>query len=129
MHGVAPLGLHPPALFRQPCPRSPAALAAAPALPALAATPSLRCAALRCAALQAGARICKTLGADFLPYLGMVMPALLASAQAKPDVAVRDADDEEEDEEDGEGGEVSGLLDCVSLRECVCLSIAAGCIA
>ena len=124
MHGVAPLGLHPPALFRQPCPRSPAALAAAPALPALAATPSLRC-----AALQAGARICKTLGADFLPYLGMVMPALLASAQAKPDVAVRDADDEEEDEEDGEGGEVSGPLDCVSLRECVCLSVAAGCIA
>ncbi|KAL4452685.1 hypothetical protein ABPG75_008347 [Micractinium tetrahymenae] len=52
--------------------------------------------------LQAGARICKTLGQDFLPYLQLVMPPLLAAAQLKPDVIVRDEDDDEEDEEDGE---------------------------
>ena len=41
--------------------------------------------------LQAGARICKSLGEEFLPYLGIVMPPLLASAQLKPDVRVTDA--------------------------------------
>jgi hypothetical protein len=30
---------------------------------------------------QAGARICKTLGSDFLPYLQLVMPPLLAAAK------------------------------------------------
>ncbi len=33
---------------------------------------------------QAGARICKTLGADFLPYLQLVMPPLLAAAKVRP---------------------------------------------
>ena len=53
-------------------------------------------------ALQAGARLCKCLGQEFLPYLGTVMPPLLAAAQLKPDVRVTDADDE-----DGEGGSAS----------------------
>lgn len=52
--------------------------------------------------LQAGARICKTLGQDFLPYLQLVMPPLLAAAQLKPDVIVRDEDDEDDEEEDGD---------------------------
>ena len=53
--------------------------------------------------LQAGARLCKTLGEEFLPYLGTVMPSLLHSAQLKPDVEIADegsGDDEEDD--DGE---------------------------
>lgn len=60
--------------------------------------------------LQAGARFCKCLGTEFLPYLPMVMPQLLQSASLSPDVTVRDTDDDaesvEDDEEDDE--EVSG---------------------
>ncbi len=53
--------------------------------------------------LQAGARICKCLGDEFLPYLATVMPPLLASAQLKPDVQIQDADSEaDEEEEDDE---------------------------
>ncbi|KAI7835878.1 hypothetical protein COHA_010225 [Chlorella ohadii] len=53
--------------------------------------------------LQAGARICKTLGQDFLPYMPLVMPPLLAAAQLKPDVVVSDnLDGEEEEDDDGE---------------------------
>lgn len=52
--------------------------------------------------LQAGARLCKCLGEEFLPYLGVVMPPLLHAAQLKPDVNVadNDSDDEEEDDEE-----------------------------
>ncbi len=51
--------------------------------------------------LQAGARICKALGAEFLPYMDIVMPPLLASAQLKPDVNITDAaSDADEDYED-----------------------------
>ncbi|KAG1673229.1 hypothetical protein FOA52_013109 [Chlamydomonas sp. UWO 241] len=73
--------------------------------------------------LQAGARLCKCLGQDFLPYLEIVMPSLIASAKIEPEVKflpyleivmpsviasakiepevkVRDAEDEEEEEED-----------------------------
>jgi len=57
-------------------------------------------------ALQAGARLCKCLGQEFLPYLGTVMPPLLAAAQLKPDVHVTDADDE--GGEGGNGGNASG---------------------
>ncbi|KAL4855412.1 Importin-5 [Chlorella vulgaris] len=61
--------------------------------------------------LQAGARICKALGQDFLPYLQLVMPPLLAAAQLKPDVNVidlEDTDGEEEDDEDIETFVVGG---------------------
>ena len=53
--------------------------------------------------LQAGARLCKTLGEEFLPYLGTVMPALLQSAQLKAEMEITDegSGDEEEDD-DGE---------------------------
>ena len=50
--------------------------------------------------LQAHARICKTLGEEFVPYLPYVMPGLLKSAGIKPDVTVRDSNDEDDDEED-----------------------------
>ncbi|KAG0008239.1 hypothetical protein BGZ80_003661, partial [Entomortierella chlamydospora] len=44
--------------------------------------------------LAAWARICKVLGRDFVPYLDIVMPPLLASAKLKPDFAVVDPDDD-----------------------------------
>ena len=52
---------------------------------------------------QAWTRLCKCLGADFIPYLQVVMPPLLKSAQLKPDVQVTDLEDgpgEDEDEDD-----------------------------
>ncbi|KAA6426387.1 MAG: Embryo defective [Trebouxia sp. A1-2] len=57
--------------------------------------------------LQAGARFCKCLGSEFLPYLPMVMPQLIQSASLSPDVTVREQDDDgediqEEDEDDDE---------------------------
>ena len=53
----------------------------------------------------------QALGPDFLPYMEIVMPPLLAAAQLKPDVKISDADsgDEEEEEEDEEVSAV-GLL-------------------
>ena len=50
--------------------------------------------------LQAGARICKCLGLEFLPYMSVVMPDLLKSAMLKPDVQVADTADEDDDNED-----------------------------
>ncbi|TPX30988.1 hypothetical protein SmJEL517_g05575 [Synchytrium microbalum] len=44
--------------------------------------------------LAAWARICKTLGHDFAPYLDIVMPPLLKSAQIKPDFAVCETEEE-----------------------------------
>ncbi|KAH9617550.1 hypothetical protein KSS87_021809 [Heliosperma pusillum] len=53
--------------------------------------------------LQAWARLCKCLGQDFLPYMNVVMPPLLHSAQLKPDVTITstdsDADIDESDDE------------------------------
>ncbi|KAG2489783.1 hypothetical protein HYH03_011733 [Edaphochlamys debaryana] len=43
--------------------------------------------------LQAGARLCKCLGAEFIEYLPLVLPSLLASASADPDVQVVDEDE------------------------------------
>ncbi|KAJ3339707.1 Importin-5, partial [Entophlyctis luteolus] len=53
--------------------------------------------------LVAWARVCKIIGVDFVPYLGIVIPPLIASAAVKPDMAVLDADesDEKYPEEDG----------------------------
>ncbi|EOA34033.1 hypothetical protein CARUB_v10021533mg [Capsella rubella] len=51
--------------------------------------------------LQAWARLCKCLGQDFIPYMTVVMPPLLQSAQLKPDVIISSADsDEDIDDED-----------------------------
>ncbi|KAF9978604.1 hypothetical protein BGZ73_001520 [Actinomortierella ambigua] len=44
--------------------------------------------------LAAWARVCKVLGRDFVPYLDIVMPPLLQSAQLKPDFAVLDPEDD-----------------------------------
>lgn len=60
--------------------------------------------------MQAGARICKALGPEFLPYMEIVMPPLLASAQLKPDVNITDAgsdDDEDYEDDDDEVSSVS----------------------
>jgi hypothetical protein len=42
--------------------------------------------------VNAWPRICKCLGAGFVPYLEFVMPTLIESAAKKPDVALQDAD-------------------------------------
>eukprot|EP01027_Heterolobosea_sp_BB2_P017416 GEZU01024672.1.p1 GENE.GEZU01024672.1~~GEZU01024672.1.p1 ORF type:complete len:931 (-),score=263.30 GEZU01024672.1:811-3603(-) len=51
--------------------------------------------------LQAWARIAKCLGHDFIPYLEVVMPPLLASADIKPEVIVTDADEAQTEDEEG----------------------------
>ncbi|CAA7399284.1 unnamed protein product [Spirodela intermedia] len=62
--------------------------------------------------LQAWARLCKCLGQDFLPYMSVVMPPLLLSAQLKPDVTITSADsDDDIDESDDESIETITLGD------------------
>lgn len=62
--------------------------------------------------LQAWARLCKCLGQDFLPYMNVVMPPLLKSAQLKPDVTITSADtDEEIDDSDDDSIETITLGD------------------
>jgi hypothetical protein len=69
---------------------------------------------------QAGARICKALGDEFLPYLEVVMPPLLHSARLQPDVTVGEAesDDEEGEGGDGEVGSLPVILWLVNGRGC-----------
>ncbi|KAF5839603.1 armadillo-type protein [Dunaliella salina] len=50
--------------------------------------------------LQAGARLCKCLGNEFIPYLSIVMPPLIKSATIEPDITIRDAENEDDDDED-----------------------------
>ncbi|KAL0459870.1 UNVERIFIED_CONTAM: Importin-5 [Sesamum latifolium] len=62
--------------------------------------------------LQAWARLCKCLGQEFLPYMSVVMPPLLQSAQLKPDVTITSADsDNEIDVSDDESMETITLGD------------------
>ncbi|GLJ05429.1 hypothetical protein SUGI_0018100 [Cryptomeria japonica] len=62
--------------------------------------------------LQAWARLCKCLGQDFLPYMNVVMPPLLQSAQLKPDVTITSADsDNDIDDSDDESVETITLGD------------------
>ncbi|KAH7661814.1 Armadillo-like helical-containing protein [Dioscorea alata] len=62
--------------------------------------------------LQAWARLCKCLGQDFLPYMSVVMPPLLQSAQLKPDVTITSADsDDDLDASDDESIETITLGD------------------
>lgn len=62
--------------------------------------------------LQAWARLCKCLGLDFLPYMNVVMPPLLQSAQLKPDVTITSADsDNDIDDSDDESVETITLGD------------------
>ncbi|KAM3294671.1 hypothetical protein ACQJBY_037513 [Aegilops geniculata] len=51
--------------------------------------------------LQAWARLCKCLGQEFLPYMSVVMPPLLQSAQLKPDVSITSAGEDGESDDDG----------------------------
>ncbi|CAI7740685.1 unnamed protein product [Closterium sp. NIES-54] len=50
--------------------------------------------------LQAWARLCKCLGAEFLPFMHVVMPPLLHSASLKPDVTISDIDDDTANDDD-----------------------------
>ncbi|XP_042385378.1 importin-5-like [Zingiber officinale] len=62
--------------------------------------------------LQAWARLCKCLGQDFLPYMSVVMPPLLQSAQLKPDVTITSAgSDDDIDDSDDESVETITLGD------------------
>lgn len=54
--------------------------------------------------LASWARMCKVLGPDFLPYLPVIMPPLLQSAQLKPDFAVLDPDEDAEAKYSAEDG-------------------------
>ncbi|PPD84033.1 hypothetical protein GOBAR_DD19034 [Gossypium barbadense] len=62
--------------------------------------------------LIAWARLCKCLGQDFLPYMSVVMPPLLQSAQLKPDVTITSADsDNDIEDSDDESMETITLGD------------------
>ncbi|XP_076938845.1 uncharacterized protein LOC143607196 isoform X2 [Bidens hawaiensis] len=61
--------------------------------------------------LQAWARLCKCLGQDFLPYMSVVMPPLLQSAQLKPDVVITSANSDNEIDSDDESMETITLGD------------------
>nr|XP_016444285.1 PREDICTED: importin subunit beta-3-like [Nicotiana tabacum] len=51
--------------------------------------------------LQAWGRLCKCLGADFLPYLSVSMPVVLKSSQLKNYLSVsNDSDTEDSDSDD-----------------------------
>lgn len=78
--------------------------------------------------LQAQARLCKCLGSEFLPYMEVVMPPLLATAQLKPDVVVRDADDDDGADDDDEDVETIALGDkLISIRTSVLEEKATAC--
>eukprot|EP00761_Pharyngomonas_kirbyi_P010975 gb/GECH01010999.1/.p1 GENE.gb/GECH01010999.1/~~gb/GECH01010999.1/.p1 ORF type:complete len:1091 (+),score=312.68 gb/GECH01010999.1/:1-3273(+) len=51
--------------------------------------------------LQAWGRMAKVLGRDFQPYLKIVIPPLLQSADVKPEVVISDADEEQNEQEEG----------------------------
>lgn len=70
--------------------------------------------------LQAWARLCKCLGQDFLPYMNVVMPPLLHSAQLKPDVTITSADSDAEIDESDDERFVSSrlLLQYMSIKSC-----------
>ncbi|KAJ3075622.1 hypothetical protein HDU98_007434 [Podochytrium sp. JEL0797] len=59
--------------------------------------------------LVAWARVCKVIGVDFVPYLSVVIPPLIASAAVKPDMAVLDSDESEEKYPEDEGWEFISL--------------------
>ncbi|XVF06605.1 hypothetical protein REPUB_Repub06bG0063600 [Reevesia pubescens] len=61
--------------------------------------------------LQAWARLCKCLGQDFLPYMSVVMPSLLQSAQLKPDVTITSTDSDDDIDEDDDSIETITLGD------------------
>jgi len=59
---------------------------------------------------QAWTRVCKCLGRDFLPYMHVVMPPLIASVGKKPNVRVL------EDDQDVEGDEDAEIIDLGTAR-------------
>ncbi|XP_019093862.1 PREDICTED: importin-5 [Camelina sativa] len=61
--------------------------------------------------LQAWARLCKCLGQDFIPYMSVVMPPLLQSAQLKPDVIISSADSDADIDDDDDSIETITLGD------------------
>jgi hypothetical protein len=74
---------------------------------------------------QAGARLCKALGPEFLPYLPVVMPPLLSAARLEPEMKVHDPELEEyEDDDDVEHIQLGDKVRCVMCHVfCVILVI------
>ncbi|CAG0881849.1 unnamed protein product [Cyprideis torosa] len=68
---------------------------------------------------SAWARICKILGKGFEPYLPMVMPPVMRTAQVKPDMAVL---------QEGEAKEMSPEWEIVSLDETQSIGIKTSCL-
>ncbi|KAL0911444.1 hypothetical protein M5K25_019586 [Dendrobium thyrsiflorum] len=59
--------------------------------------------------LQAWTRLCQCLGQDFLPYMNIVMPPLLQSAQLEPDVTITSANSEYMDDSNEDRVEIATL--------------------
>ncbi|KAG2675221.1 hypothetical protein I3760_13G174400 [Carya illinoinensis] len=81
--------------------------------------------------LQAWARLCKCLGQDFLPYMSVVMPPLLQSAQLKPDVTITSAssDNDIEDSDDERSAHSLFFEVCLIpliLYSCICKKVSFG---
>lgn len=77
---------------------------------------------------QVGARLCKCLGQEFLPYLGIVMPPLLKAAAQDPDVKVKALDDEVEIDDDDDDTETVFLGDrVVTIRSSILEEKATAC--
>lgn len=52
--------------------------------------------------ISAWARMCKIMGAEFQPYLQLVMPAVLKAAQIKPDMQIMDNEELDSIDQDPE---------------------------
>lgn len=55
--------------------------------------------------LVPGASVCcRCLGQEFLPFMNIVMPPLMQSAALKPDVTIKDIDEDNPDDDDDDDG-------------------------
>ncbi len=60
--------------------------------------------------IQAGARMCRSLGREFLPYLEIVMPLVLNHIKADPEIKITDPLNDNSDDDDSETFHVGGKL-------------------
>eukprot|EP00210_Caulerpa_lentillifera_P001229 g1185.t1 len=52
--------------------------------------------------IQAGARMCRCLGHEFIPYLDLVMPHVIKTAGAEPDITVSNIEDEDKEDDESD---------------------------
>ncbi|CAI5949010.1 unnamed protein product, partial [Closterium sp. NIES-65] len=65
----------------------------------------------------AWARLCKCLGAEFLPFMHVVMPPLLHSASLKPDVTISDIDDDTANDDEDDDSHFASLKPDVTISD------------